>query len=266
MRLLKIDMPPFARTVWASPEAKQIWEPKINVASRAYYKLELETVIRKTRDCTTRHINPDRMDSEIRELSQMGLVFLPMQKVGTYTGFAHRHPPVIKGKPWNWYGVVSHSPKYAEAFALATDRRNHGAIGDLLGYPQCCQSFFSEMWPNGFIDPIWQAAINTRGAVKSDYKIELPTECSPLWTGLRYIGVRLTPHLSCSFSCSPTAEIVNQWLEIGKDLEGIEDLQELLSLPCEWNCSKGIAIVTTPYFKISTNSNPCWPTHIVMKN
>src|SRR5512138_1439778 len=100
-------MPPSARIVWKTQEGRDVWQPKIRRASHVYNQLERLTVMDGVRSCTTFHASPERIEDELRGLSRDGLCFLPIRKVGSYSGFAHSHPPVIEGQPWGYYGVIS---------------------------------------------------------------------------------------------------------------------------------------------------------------
>ena len=256
MKLISgIDMPPSARIQWKSAESRAEWEPIIKQAVQAYNVAELETVRHGWRRCTTMHFNPNSMTEDINKLK--GLAYLPITRVGCYQGFAHRHPAVESGKPWNYYGVVGKTAEDAWDFVEATRVGDHGKMGDLLGYPKCCQEFFSTVWMAGFIDPVWQAAEKTEGAKIAGNTVGISS--STLFDGLRYIGVRMVPHLPCSFSCKESQEISDRWGE----LPGMQNTYYLLSLPTTWSCLNGLAIVSTPHFQVVTNSNPCNPIHIV---
>jgi hypothetical protein len=279
MKLLDFSMPPFARTVWASQEIEKEWRPKLALASQAYERLEYETVVHGLRACTTAHCTPDDMVRRIQFYAKKGLMYHPLQQVGAYTGFAHTHPPVIPGKPWTWFGVVAKDPldayTFAEASALTEDSAgkeiDHSTIGTLLGYPECCRKFFTDVWAAGYVDPVWQQAENCEGEYvvkKEEHLIQLsketPWETSPL---LRYIGVRIMPHIPCSHDCKPSLVIARSWLDLGRELAipGMEELEQFLRMPVEWDCLKGIAYVSTPIFKIETNSMTCYPRHVVQK-
>ena len=256
MQLLEgIELPPFARTQWKNAESREEWGPVVKLATQAYNRAELETVRQGWRRCTTMHFNPNSMTEDIKRLK--GLAYLPITRVGCYQGFAHRHPAVEDGKPWNYYGVVGKTVEDAWAFVEATRVGDHGAMGDLLGYPKCCQDFFSTVWMAGFIDPVYQAAERTEGAKIEGNTVVIPS--SATFDGLRYIGVRMVPHLPCSFSCQGSGEIAEKW----QLLEGMDTVAKLLALPITWSCLNGIALVSTPHFQVSTNSNPCYPIHIV---
>jgi len=272
MNLLKIEMPPFTRTLWVSPKAKEVWEPRIRLAAQAYWSLEKETVKNGLRRCTTAHVSPDQLPAYSLELAKQGLVFLPRLKVGSYNGFAHKHPPVEKGKPWNWYGPVANSIEAAKEFVEAEQAGNHRAIGDLLGYPKCCQEFFSTVWTAGYVDPIWQAAINTNAVASSktsEYSTIVYGPSLPLtWSGSRYNGLRIAAHIPCSYSCEKTRSGSARWVELGRTLRlpGLSELIDLLNMPTSWDCLHGIAQITTPIYRLVTNSTPCHPRYVVRKH
>jgi hypothetical protein len=256
MTLVKgIDLAPFARVQWKTPESKREWEPVMKRAVQAYNAAELETVRRGWRRCTTMHFNPNTITEDIKRLK--GLAYLPIRRVGVYQGFAHKHPPVEDGKPWNYYGVVGKTAQDAWDFVEANHSGDHKRLGDLLGYPSCCQEFFSTVWMAGFIDPVWQAAERTEGAEVNGANVRIHNSIS--FDGLRYIGVRMVPHLPCSFSCKGSQEMAEKW----QGLEGMDTTLKLLSLPITWTCLNGVAVVVTPHFRITTNSNPCYPVHTV---
>jgi len=258
MKLLPIDIEPFARIQWPSEAAKREYGSKIQAASAAYYDLELRTVEAGMRQCTTRHVAPDDIGRVARDLARRGLTLLPLTRVGTYSGFAHRHPPVVPGRPWNWYCVVGISAAACEQFAAASDAGDHAAIGRLLGYPECCLQFFKDVWiGQRIIDPIFEQAAAYRLEHDGQRAVLDDTARPELGVHLRYIGVRLVPHLPCSYSCGPSLDMARQWL--GMTGAAGEVITELLGLPYRWSCYKGIAIVDTPAFRIVTNSTPRWP-------
>ena len=256
MNLVKgIDLAPFARVQWKDAESRKEWEPVVKLATQAYNRAELETVRQGWRRCTTQHFNPSTMTEDIKRLK--GLAFLPIRRVGVYQGFAHKHPAVEEGKPWSYFGAVGKTIEDAWDFVEANHLGDHKRIGDLLGYPKCCQEFFSTVWMDGFIDPVWQAAERTEGAKIAGNTIGISSSMS--FDGLRYVGIRMVPHLPCSFSCEGSQEMAEKWAL----LDGMDTTARLLNLPITWSCLNGIAIVETPFFRISTNSNPCHPVHIV---
>lgn len=271
MRLLSFQLPPSARIQFVSQKALDVWEPKINKASSCFSGLELLTVQHGIRACTTAHISNADLPYAIQRYAEKGLIYVPIRAVGVYSGFAHTHPPVLEGQPWNWFGVVAKKPEDAHAWRTAHEKGDHETMGTLLGYPKCCRDFFNNVWGAGYIDPIWQQAENCDSNLKKNQRSQFirlnnntPWESSSM---LRYIGTRITPHIPCSHDCKSTLDFARQWIELGEKLQvdGLEELKEILQLPIEWNASHGIAYITTPVFKIETNSVPCDSPYIVQR-
>jgi len=276
MELLGFDMPPFARIQYVTAGVKNEWEPRVARAAKAYYDLELLTVKHGVRACTTRHVSPQNLEYDLQNFARHGLVWLPIQRVGSYQGFAHKHPPVQEGRPWAWYGVVARTMEDALKFVEAsTTKFDHDVLGQLLGYPDCCRKFFNEVWGAGYIDPIWQQAggdlehMIQHEVTEGQEMVHFSSSVSHLTVSmLRYIGVRIVPHIPCSVGCKHSEHIAQAWFEVGEkeEVEGLRDLVALLTLPTEWDCLRGIAVVSTPLFKIQTNSMTTTKRYIVRKD
>jgi len=267
------QMPPFVQMAWVSEQAKNKWKPRLDRASRTYNILEEYTVRARVRRVYTTHVYPERLPDFAYRLAASGLYFLPLRQVGVYEGFSHYHPPVIEGKPWDYYGVLG-DPEGTYLFAKATKEGDHETMGNLLGYPRCCRDFFSQVWTKNYIDPIWQQAINT-ALEEEDRLIDFDPKkrvvfVKPIPSSLsvlRYIGIRAVPHIPHSVSCRASAAMSRDWYQVAKDyreeikarygvdpVEGYELILEFLSWPIKWTVNHGIAEVKTPVFKFATNS------------
>lgn len=217
---------PYARTLWVTEEARNYWKPKIDAASAAFHKLETLTVFHGVRRVFTTHFSPENLVDGMKELAKKGLVFLPLHRVGTYTGFAHYHPPVEPGKPWTYYGVVGKLSDALE-FAVATEVGDHKAMGELLGYPGCCTEAFNTVWRAGYIDPIWQAGEASYEEAPERFEVFEPEnrfmrlkpvpESLPV---LRYIGIRLVSHIPHSLTCEASIKVAEGIREVAKE-EGL---------------------------------------------
>ena len=261
------EMNPFTRIIWVNQEAKDAWGPILSLVNSAFYQLELLSVREGIRKATTMHCTAEELVSKVDQLAQQGLVFRPITRVGSYEGFAHAHPAVEDGKPWSYYGSVG-TPEAAEAFAQASSVGDHDAIGELLGYPECCRKFFTDVWTTGYYDPVWQAAAasDTKAVKQSDERFLRIAAYPEVLSLLRYIGIRLTPQIPCSGTCEPSRQTGQEWLSLGRDQglgEEVERLLEVLSWPMEWTCLHGIAEIRTPLFKVSTNSMPTFEKYTV---
>lgn len=264
---------PFARTLWVTEEAQRYWEPKIQAASQAFHRLESLTVFHGVRRVFTTHFTPETLIDGFDQLAKLGLVFYPLHRVGSYTGFAHYHPPVEPGKPWTYYGVVG-KLEDAKAFAEATRVGDHETMGELLGYPKCCTESFNTVWKAGYIDPVWQAAEASYEEAPEAFEVFDPknrfVRLKPIPESLpvlRYIGIRMVSHIPHSLTCEASKEIADKWREVAKE-EGLyygalEYADEMLRWNIEWSVLHGIAEVKTPVFKVSTNSVPTYRKYVV---
>jgi hypothetical protein len=70
---------------------------------------------------------------------------------------------------------------------------------------------------------------------------------------LRWIGVRATPHMPCSFHCQTTIRQGKEYMELMPDQER-EWALELLNMPMLYSTLHGVGEVVTPIFKLSFSS------------
>jgi len=133
---------------------------------------------------------------------------------------------------------------------------NHVGIGKLLGYPDCCLGFFDNNWSKTSIDPMYEAAIVTDGAkIKGRVAtVKVHPYCNNL---LRYFGIRITPHLTCSLNCKKTIKWGKKWFKVMSEIdeEAANWAKELLSMPLTWSCYKGVTIIDAPIFRGISNSD-----------
>lgn len=285
MNLLDIKIPSQTSTQFANLKSKQIWEPKILNASKVYPNLEFNTVKHGVRPAMIAHgVDPRSIESFAKNLAKDGLFVLPLEKEGieSGSGFSHKSG-VYQGGPFTYRAVISKKIEDARTFVDAHNARNDIKIGELLGFPKESSEFFDKVWKLGYFDPIWQQAENTIDTEALKNKRDFFSDSGDLEKRLirikdykdayktlsvfRYIGVRLISHFPASFADDTSIQVANNWLQLAYDLKipGVEDALDILNLPFEWDCSKGIAIVNTPVFKIVTSSMPCYPNHVVQK-
>lgn len=270
--LLQVDIEPGTRIVWLDRKFEREFSNKLSEANRLYHSTELEMVARGYREATTANLRPQTFEKEMEALIKKGLIFLPITRTKTYQGFAHKHVFTTGDDPDSMvYGVVARTLESAELFREYSQGRNkgevnHSGIGELLGYPSCCRSFFDKVWSEDlWVDTIYHQALNSPGhKLIGDYTVEVKGD--PLCNqALRYFGLRITPQLCCSWDCEETKRWGKLWYDTMKDLnkEVAEFIYMMLSTPMTWDCLKGIAICTTPYFYGVTNSVPCYPKHVM---
>lgn len=256
-------MDPITRMVYWNKDLKNLWEPRISRIKKAYRNTELSTMIAGMRRVYVYHIRSDSFDNSYDFLRKNGLVFYPTNRSGIYQGFSNRHLPVKQGEPYMLYGAAVRADDL-EAGELFTEYSkppvNHQGIADLLGYPECCSKFFTDVWEGDCVDPMYEAACNTPDVdIIKSLKEEIATvHCHPYCNNmLRYFGIRIVPHLTCSLQCEESISWANEWMEIMYqiDPQAADWTVELLSSPMTWDCLKGIAIIDTPIFRGVSNSN-----------
>lgn len=255
-----IEIKPTTRIAWWNEELHSLWEPRIKAVRKAYNDTELATVITGMRRVFVYHVPSSNFEQSYEFLRKNGLVYFPTNRSGIYQGFSHRsHQPVKEGEPYMLYGaaVKVDDVEAGELFVQASSDgfTDHDAIGELLGYPKCCRDFFTTTWGKETIDPMYESALNTVGVSNDDV---LSVECHPYCNNmLRYFGIRITPHLTCSMQCEETIKWGEEWIEIMRQIddEAAEWAIELLSMPMTWDCLKGVAIIDTPIFRGVTNSD-----------
>ena len=243
------------RLIWLTAAARDTWARPIIKASRAVQDLELESVLAGKRECCTTTIDPAGFFDFMK--AHPDLDIRPLRRTKKFQGFAHRHEDPAPGEDFYIYAAVGRNREATRRFETAYQANDHVEIGRLLGFPECCGRFFSWVWPEGFIDPIWQMAA---GNVFGDPAHEGPERMveikdphpfsNPL---LRYLGLRVSFHIPHSFRCQETIDRTAGLLEL-VDPESKTVLEALLSMPMEWDANHEIAQIKTPIFWLIINT------------
>jgi hypothetical protein len=202
-------------------------------------------------------ISPEELIRQTPRWLSHGLCGAPLEAVasgpaGSYSTVA-REP--LSGGPtslWTAVGRVEDVRELQAAWTL----QDHDQIGRLLGYPECCRKFFTRIEPEQE-DPTWSMALATPSAKRQGHVVELDatTVANPI---LRWLGLRLIPHLPCSLSCGESEAIAQRMMACGSEIgfsEEMDWLEEALAWPVEWSALHGIAEVKTPIFKLAFASD-----------
>jgi hypothetical protein len=117
-------------------------------------------------------------------------------------------------------------------------------IGRMLGFPECCREFFAREWARGGSYDLTRAMRTVDG----------PWEANIM---LRWLGVRLVPHLPCSADCTETGRLAGAYLAAGRRMGvDVDALEALLRLPVTHEDLNGVAIVSTPHFRFMVGTDP----------
>lgn len=271
MKRLNFILPDWTRIIWASAEARDVWETKIHRITNAFLDIEKKSVFagrRKSNLTFLRKSDVSREKAQIplyyEKLSphlkaslnhKVELILLEETHLGSnYSNSSHGN---FLPQEKNAYRVVYTQPEYVNDWLEAWKNNDNRKIGELLDYPSCCIDFFEKYWvKEQYIDTTYPMSLNGTDG---------PKECNIL---LRWLGVRAVSHLPCSFSCENTYKIARKNIEFGHELgynEEMDWLEEMLSWPVEWSALHGIAEIKTPILKISTRTDATADLVVVQK-
>jgi hypothetical protein len=158
--------------------------------------------------------------------------------------------------------------------------------GQLLGYPSCCTQAFIDRWVvEGSIDPTFEQSAyvsdlqvenrkakvpNTDQLIDETWKVVLPASMPfEAHTLLRWVGVRLVPHLPCKFDCEHSLAMARQVYEFRNQSihkEIIEEIYQMQQWPIEWSVMHGIAEIYTPCFRVFTRGDCAVDKYVVEKH
>jgi 2-polyprenyl-3-methyl-5-hydroxy-6-metoxy-1,4-benzoquinol methylase len=148
---------------------------------------------------------------------------------------------------------------------------DNDTIGTMLGFPNCCREFFKRTWEVGTRDTTLAqykagSLLLQDGHVTKLESADGPVGCNLL---LRYLGIRLVPHLPCSFNCASTLKMAERFQDLarklGKEAE-LTALIELLSLRTSFSSLHGTAIIETQHFKIEVDADPVQEKMVFVRN
>ena len=199
---------------------REKWAPILQAAQAAWSELELVSVSERLRDSALVHLEPEEIPSAAADTARAGLALSILERGPDGTFRAAVHVPGLAGE---WH----------RAWAAC----DHQAIGRMLGFPDCCREFFARAW----------AGTSDRDITPAMGSVDGPWQAN---TMLRWLGVRLVPHLPCSADCAKTIANAEGYLAMGARL-GIDlgPLETLLRLPVTHDALNGVVMVSTPHFR-----------------
>jgi len=216
----------FCRGVQWAAGARSGWEPILRAAQAAWSELELVSVSERLRTSALIHLEASEVSRAGADCARAGLTLSILERAadGTFRAAVH-----ASGLAPEWYRAWAES--------------DHDAIGRMLGFPDCCRAFFGRAW----------AGTKDRDVTPSMGSVDGPWQAN---TMLRWLGVRLVPHLPCSADCAQTVANADAYLEMGARL-GIDvaPLETLLRLPVSHDALNGVLIVSTPHFRFMAGAN-----------
>ena len=252
-------LPDFTRISWVSDQARAVWEPRISRIGAAWAEIEWRSVASGLRRCALTSVSSEQLVQRSAEWAAHGLSAMPVAMSGTSPGYASTSVAPRVGEPFEYRVAVGALANVA-ALKTAIDGGDDSTMGRLLGFPDCCITFFRKTWvDDGCVDTTWAMAANGGRVDASGRQIEIdaeaPFQANILW---RWIGPRAVPHLPVLFACRATVNFANTLMTLARELgrgAEMEWLEEILSWPASWSALHGIAEVKTPVLKASTRTD-----------
>lgn len=220
---------------WASAAAQREWEPRLAAARRAWAELESMSVQAGLRRSALFSWSLQDLVNASKAVALSTDLEVTVLDGTVLSGEYSASVPTV-GAPG--VRVALHKPGLRREWLAAWTGRDDDGIGQLLGYPPCCVEFFKKVW-------VGERRTDTTASMLRDGRLGAngPARGNIL---LRWLGIRLVPHLPCSFNCPLTALQGTMFATLGR-MNGmaaeIDALEQLLSLPMSYSALHGIGIV-----------------------
>jgi hypothetical protein len=256
---LPFRLPDFTRYAWVSDQARECWEPRLRRIVNMLQELEWRTIVAGNRRCALRSIPTEQLDEVREQLVCHGIGIEPLQGTATKSTYSSSLEPCTTANPAQYWCALGREEDL-KAISQAYRAGDQSRVGELLGYPRCCNDFFQRIWVDAsLVDTTWPMAVGSPAVVyrsESSVEIPLPSLCG---MQLRWLGVRAVYHLPCSFECTESLRMADLHLRLARDL-GLDVecrwLEEMLRWPAEWSALHGIAEIRCPVVKIVTRTDP----------
>lgn len=263
MERLPFRLPDFCRLSWVSAVARDQWQDGLARGNAVISKLEEMTVLEGMRECSLVAVPADQFEERQQQICRRGLRLAVLDRFASNNRYttALTRTDATNATLWCAVGRDANAQIAHDCFQAGdTDR-----LGRLLGYPECCVAFFRRVWnQEGNIDTTWpMAAATPADGAERIREFDIAPENNIL---MRWIGIRPVFHLPCSFNCSATRQVAKAIQHVARSTgcsRELEPLYRLLELPLQWTALHGIAEVTTPAFRFTTNTDATALTHTV---
>lgn len=255
-RTQEYTLPAFLRCAWVHDKARLQWPPKFGRIVNAWREIEWLSVTERLRPCLLCWISPQDWEEFQRRSSHAGLSIVPLMIVRQAFPIVGRLLGASNASALSMRAVVGPS-KLAKRFARAWSRADIAEVGMLLGYPQCCCTFFAEaILKRVCPESLWAEALTTPNTKCEDecLIVDGPAELNIF---LRCLGIKALAHIPCSPRCSESLRIAWRFAKAGRNFGYAQEmawLDEILRWPLEWSVLHGIVEIKTPVLKVCTNA------------
>lgn len=209
---------------WRSHSERSVWEPALRQAQTAWSELEVASVSSGVRDSALLVLTADEIGQASADCAFNGL------------------QASVVGRCGDGFRVAIHRPGLSATWHRAWMASDDDLIGSMLGFPKCCRDFFLREWRDRGSYDVTHAMSTLDGPWQSNIL-------------MRWMGVRLVPHLPCSASCSATLDLAERYLAVAQETGiDVSPLKAILSLPVTHDALNGVAIISTPHFRFMAST------------
>lgn len=251
-------LPEWTRHAWASMDEKGWWEPYLCDAVKAWQEIEKWSVVDGVRQAARMDVSPEQLPAFMKWATDHGVVVHILEQVVAGKSYSSATQAYSSGNTMSFRVLLFRPESLSKAMSRLTDE----TLGELLGYPSCCRTFFAETWGAGQIDTTFDQFCNQpAGSAWLDWPEHQrgpgndPVEANILW---RWMGIRWVPHLPCSFNCAATVAFGKRMREVAIAHgyhEEAKTIDRILSWPVTWSAINGIAEIVGPCLKVSTRTD-----------
>lgn len=245
---LDFTIPDFFRTIWVSEDAKEIWASRIYAISQNWPYIERAALLHGVRPGVLQSVPPTDLPM-VQHWSMENKVPMVILGLEGESGLSYGNAgvPYEHGKPFTYRVYFGKAPAHFQGY---WKEGNQVAIGRALGYPPCCIESFKKHWTEEGWRDLTYHSYDDSNEKNLMYNNVL----------LRQLGVRAVSHLPCTISCRPSCKVGMDMFEVMARCEHqseiINWMKTLLAMPMKWSSLHGVAILTTPLFKLINATDP----------
>jgi hypothetical protein len=256
MQTLNFRLKPFRRISWITEQVADAWNERIDRINQAFRNAEIEAVFQGHRRAALVNMNSMEFADVLIRTVNTSLLAVPIEMEASLAD---------GGGPMNinHFTVLLSEVSVVGLLQDAIKQKDHQAMGQYLGYPDCCVSFYQQHQHMSSL--LWPTAEQTAEDNKTDRELTGHAWLNPM---LKVLGVRMISHWACSDHCQASLKMaaVNRQLMIDDGQQQTVDwLEQMLSWPMKWSALHGIAEIRLPVARIAHNTDATPLNHTVTR-
>lgn len=227
------------RISFSGPQARALWQPRLERLGGAALAIELEMVRRKHISGTVLWTDYDGIEALMERARAVGLEAKPVKASLGYAADWPLEASIDEPKRLLDYAfLVGAAPLDATIAEPADDDLEPMAIR--FGYPACCARSWADHLRGGGSDPF-------AGLLAREDKLVMHAHVA-----LAVLGLGPVRHAPCSSDCSATRDRSRAFLDLGRELgfgEEMSWLEEIADWVVGASLVNGVAEITMPAFR-----------------